>query len=539
MLFLRRMIIKRLHILVLKNYLGPFVLTFLISEFVLIMQFIWKYIDDLAGKGLEPLVIAEFILYLSASIVPMALPLAILLSGIMTFGSLAEDLELVACKAAGISLYRVMSPLIVTSVLLAGAAFYFSNNVLPVANLKLRSLLVDIQKQRPAIDIKPGMFYEGIKDLVIRVDQVSEDKKTLTGILIYDHTRRDNGNARVTLAHTGTIGVTNDESYLVLRLMNGVSYDEMGFFGRPDPKLPFVKSYFDMEIIPVDLSEFKLSRNSEDLYKDHYQMMNVRQLDKEIADMNLQFDNRVNDFGQSIKQNYFFGRQTAKPLGMEGVPQNLNPLSVPPPPQAVALTAANAKAKAMGDTSTIKRDSILLATPFFLTKKQLTQRDFYADIDTIRALQLLDQARNITQNSNMRSGDFVVEKQSRAESIARYEAEWHKKFTLSFACIVLFFVGAPLGAIIKKGGLGFPLIFSILIFITYYVISTIGEKAVKGLTLSPFMGMWISSLILLPIGIFLTIKAANDSKLFDRDWYIRFFNKYIKRKKTEKPSPIQ
>lgn len=513
--------IKRLHILVLKNYLGPFLLTFVIAEFVLIMQFIWKYIDDLAGKGLEPIIIAEFILYLSASIVPMALPLAILLSGIMTFGALAENLELVACKAAGISLYRVMSPLIVVSMLLGAAAFYFSNNVLPVANLKLRSLLVDIQKQRPAIDIKPGMFYEGIKDMVIRVESVSDDKKTLSGIIIYDHTRRDNGNARVTLAKSGTIGVTEDEAYLVLRLNDGVTYDEMGFFGKPDPKLPFVKNYFSSQIIPVDLSDFKLSRNSEDLYKDHYQMMSVRQLDKSISDFRLQFDNRVNDFGHSVKQNYFFGRGTPKPLGMENVatPADFNPLlpQQPKPDTAKGVVLAT---------------EIPAATVKLYSEKELAGPDFIAKADTVRALQLLDQARNITQNGSIRSGDFLVEKRSRNESIARYMAEWHRKFTLSVACVVLFFVGAPLGAIIKKGGLGLPLVVSIFIFILYYVISTIGEKAVKQLTMTPFMGMWISTLILMPVGLFFTIKAANDSKLFDRDWYIRFFNRYFKRRKA-------
>lgn len=518
------MLVKRLHILVLKNYLGPFILTFFIAEFVLIMQFIWKYIDDLAGKGLEPLVIAEFILYLSASIVPMALPLAILLSGIMTFGALAENLELVACKAAGISLYRIMSPLIVVSMLLGGAAFYFSNNVLPVANLKLRSLLVDIQKQRPAIDIKPGMFYEGIKDLVIRVESVSEDKKTLSGVIIYDHTRRDNGNARVTLAKSGHIEVTPDEAYLVLRLEDGVTYDEMGFFGRPDPKLPFVKNYFLSQTIPIDLSDFKLSRNSEDVYKDHYQMMSVRQLEKSIADLRLQYDNRVSDFSHSVKQSYFFGRKTARPLGMEqapppGQPQPFNPLM----PQ-------NSPAPADKPDS-LKVDPAPAAPVKLFSAEALSSPDFIAKADTLPALQILDQARNISQNGKLRSGDFDLEKRARSESIARYMAEWHRKFTLSVACVVLFFVGAPLGAIIKKGGLGLPLVVSIFIFILYYVISTIGEKAVKQLTMTPFMGMWISTLILVPVGLFFTIKAANDSKLFDRDWYIRFFNTF-KRKKA-------
>lgn len=523
------MLIKRLHILVLKNYLGPFILTFFIAEFVLIMQFIWKYIDDLAGKGLEPIVIAEFILYLSASIVPMALPLAILLSGIMTFGALAENLELVACKAAGISLYRVMAPLIVVSMALGGAAFYFSNNVLPVANLKLRSLLVDIQKQRPAIDIKPGMFYEGIKDLVIRVESVSEDKKTLSGVLIYDHTRRDNGNARVTLAKSGHIEVTPDEAYLVLRLDEGVTYDEMGFFGRPDPKLPFVKNYFLSQTIPIDLSDFKLSRNSEDVYKDHYQMMSVRQLEKSIADLRLQYDNRVNDFSYSVKQNYFFGRKTARPMGMELAP------AVAPQANMNPLLPQNRQPKQEKDSAnvpTVAAGTALPATPAALFSAQaMSTPDYIAKADTIRALQVLDQARNITQNSKLRSGDFMLEKQGRSESIARYMAEWHRKFTLSVACVVLLFVGAPLGAIIKKGGLGLPLVVSIFIFILYYVISTIGEKAVKQLTMTPFTGMWISTLILVPVGLFFTIKAANDSKLFDRDWYIRLFNTF-KRKKA-------
>jgi len=517
--------IKRLHILVLKNYLGPFVLTFFIAEFVLIMQFIWKYIDDLAGKGLEPIIIAEFILYLSASIVPLALPLAILLSGIMTFGSLAENLELVSCKAAGISLYRVMSPLIIVSVVLGFMAFYFSNNVLPVANLKLRSLLVDIQKQRPAIDIKPGVFYSGIKDLVIRVESVSEDKKTLSGILIYDHTRHDNGNSRVTIAQSGNIGVTDDENYLVLRLNDGVTYEEMGFFGKPDPKLPFVKNYFKMQVLPIDLSDFKLSRNSEDVYKDHYQMMTVRQLDKSINDFRLQFENRTQDFGRAVKQNYFFGRETVRPVGLETLPENFNPLgnkSLSAMPQSDTLPPQPGK---LPNETAVSPPALKL-----YNAEELAKPDFFVKEDTLRSLQLLDQARNIAQNGKIRSGDFKVETQSRNEAIARYLTEWHRKFTLSVACVVLFFVGAPLGAIIKRGGLGLPMIFSIVIFILYYVISTVGEKAAKQLTMTPFWGMWISTLILIPLGVFLTIKAANDSKLFDWDSYIRTFNRIFKRK---------
>ncbi len=510
--------LKKLHLLVLRNYLGPFILTFFIAEFVLIMQFIWKYIDDLAGKGLEIPVILEFILYLSASIVPMALPLAILLSAIMTFGSLAENLELVACKAAGISLYRILSPLIVVSVIMAFLAFYFSNNVLPVANLKLRSLLVDIQKQRPAIDIKAGVFYEGIKDLVIRVESVSADKKTLSGIMIYDHTRFDNGNARVTIAQKGMLEVTPDENYLVLRLMDGVTYDELGFFGKPDPKLPFVKNYFSAQIIPVDLSDFKLARNSEDIYKDHYQMMTIRQLQKAINELRLQYENRAGDFGRSVRQNYFFARSTPRPLGMQTLPDNFNPL-VPEPE----------KIRGARNGSTAVSMSSEFIPPRLFSDSEIVDKNHVVLRDTLSALRILQETASIAENGKIRAGDFLIEIRSRRETIARYASEWHRKFTLSVACIALFFIGAPLGAIIRRGGLGLPLVFSMVIFILYYVISTIGEKAAKQLTLTPFWGMWVSTLILIPFGVFLTIKAANDSKLFDRDWYIRIVNRVFKR----------
>ena len=234
--------------------------------------------------------------------------------------------------------------------------------------------------------------------------------------------------------------------------------------------------------------------------------------------MTLQLDNRAKDFGQSIKQNYFFERSTPKPVGMENIVE-MDPTLLA---QQRMLGTDTDKAADIA-----KEDSTAAVPPKSLlhTTAQLSQIGFFEKMDTIPALQLLEQARTITQNSNSRTGDFMQERKNRSESIARYSAEWHKKFTLSVACVVLFFIGAPLGAIIKKGGLGLPLVVSIFIFILYYVISTIGEKAVKQLSLTPFEGMWVSTLILIPFGLFLTIKAANDSKLFDKDWYIRFVRK--------------
>lgn len=487
------------------------------------MQFIWKYIDDLAGKGLEAHVIAELLLYASASLVPLALPLAILLSSIMTFGSMAENLELVACKSAGISLIRVMRPLIVTSVITAFGAFYFSNYVMPVASLKMRALIVDIQKQKPAIDIQPGIFYSNLKGLVIRINTISNDKKELQGVMVYDHTDRNNGNSRVTLAETGRIEITPDERFLTFRLRNGVMYDEQGFFRNRDLSYPLIQTYFKEQIFLVDLSDFKLSRNSEGMYKDHYTMMNVAQLGQSIREIRTEYRNRIDEYGISMKKTYFFGRKTAN--------EPLNPFRREDSLKIAAVRVINPLS-----AQTIQSPSAeFIAMKEPTGRKIVTLADFKTDAPLAKLTsnekgQVLDIAISVTQMNRKRCEDFENELKFRNENQARYEAEWHKKFTLSLACLVLFFVGAPLGAIIRKGGLGLPLVASILIFIFYYVLSTIGEKAVKQLTMSPMTGMWLSTVVLIPVGIFLTIKASNDSKLFDPSAWKKRFSSPLKSK---------
>lgn len=508
----------------LRSYMGPYVLTFFISLFVLLMQFIWKYIDDLAGKGLETSVIAELLIYASTGMVPMALPLAILLSSIMIFGAKAEHYELVASKAAGISLIKMMHPLILFMVVNAVFAFYFSNYVMPVANLKTRALVMDIQRQRPAIDIKPGVFYYGLKGLTIRIDKVAKNKKDLTGILVYDHTTAHTGNSRITLAESGTIEITNDERFLMFRLHKGIMYDEAGFFVNRDASFPHIKNKFKEQIFLVDLSEFKLSRNSEGMFKDHYTMLNVTQLNRAMEDLNRDFEQRVDDYSKSMRQTYFFGRGAQQ--------KNLNPFAA----EDSAKKARINLIKGGGLDVPLKMENENLNTIHVnegnhdLKTVKLSAKDFVSDkplqfIDKARQEQVIETALNIARGNQSRCNDFVLEMKYRKENVARHDAEWHKKFTLSVACIVLFFIGAPLGAIIKRGGFGLPFVASVLIFIFYYVLSTIGEKAVKQLTLTPFWGMWLSTIVLIPIGIFLTIKANNDSKLFNRDAYYFFFQR--------------
>lgn len=499
-------VVKRLHKYTLMSYLGPFILTFFIAEFVLLMQFVWKYVDDLVGKGLETSVIIELMWYTSASLVPMALPLAILLSSIMTLGGMAENLELVAVKSAGVSLYRLLRPLIIFSLLTALAAFYFSNNILPVANLKARSLILDIQRQRPALDIQPGTFYDGIPDMVVKVAEVGKDKKSLKDILIYDHSDYSKGNGRVTLAETGRVEVSSDGGYLVLSLHNGVTYDEMGFFGKRDPAVPEMTEFFKTQVLLIDLSSFKLSRESEDLYKDHYQMMTISQLDKAMFDIRNEGVQRSGAYNNSMRKTYFFGRKEYSNRNMPMEKMKANPIA--PILNANPITA-NAVVEPTRTDSGFKK----------LALNTLAMESWMDSLPNETQLQLYDLALNVSKSNRARADDYSNEKKHRQQNLARHKTEWHRKFTLSIACILLFFIGAPLGAIIKRGGLGLPLVAATGIFIFYYVLSTIGEKAAKSLSMTPFMGMWISTLVLLPFGIILTYMAANDSKIFDRETY--------------------
>lgn len=514
-------IIKRIHRYTLKSYLGPFVLTFFIAEFVLLMQFVWKYVDDLVGKGLETSVILELMWYTSASLVPMALPLAILLSSIMTLGGMAESLELVAVKSSGVSLYRLLRPLIIFSFITGIAAFYFSNNILPVANLKARSLIMDIQKQRPALDIQPGAFYAGIPDLVVKVEEVGKDKKSLTGVLIYDHSDYSKGNGRVTLAKTGRVEVSSDDGYLVLTLHDGVTYDELGFFGKRDPSLPEIKQEFKTQVLLIDLSAFKFSRESEDMYKDHYQMMTISQLDKAMLDIRNEGNQRSSAYANSMRKTYFFGR-----TDNANKAQAINNMSMP----AQVIPAIVNHNRDLGSTAVNSQEGQLVnddSSRVLLSIEDFAKENWMDKFSKETQLQFYDLAINVSKSNMSRAEDYSNELKYRNQNMARHKTEWHRKFTLSVACILLFFIGAPLGAIIKRGGLGLPLVAATLIFILYYILSTIGEKSAKSLSMSPFMGMWISTIVLLPFGILLTIMAANDSKIFERETYKNMLRKLL------------
>ena len=468
-------LIKKIDLLVLRSYLGPLVLTFFIAIFVLLMQFLWKYVDDLVGKGLPWNMIAELMFYASSTFVPLALPLAILLSSLMTFGNLGEHYELVAIKASGVSLRRIMTPLIVLSVLIGIGAFYFSNVVLPIANLKFHSILFDIRQQKLSFNLQKGIYYYGLDGYVIKIGDKEKDGKLIRDVMIYDHTAGQ-GKTTLTLAEWGTMEQTTDGRFMILTLYNGASYDENPNQSSASVS-PFMRMHFEKEVRRFDLSGFEFNRTDEDLFKNNFQMFNLKQLEYSRDSLYQKYVQEKNNFSLSMYRNYYHYSQ--------------HQLS-----------------------KYVQPDSTLVF-----------MGDFLKGINYDERSKIIDNALNISRNvkSSIEARSDFYENELRL--IRRHDIEWHRKYTLSVACIILFFVGAPLGAIIRKGGLGLPLVVATILFILFHIASTTGDKYVRTGVLTPFMGMWLSSALFLPLGIWLSFKAITDSPLMDSDAWGKLFRK--------------
>jgi lipopolysaccharide export system permease protein len=428
------------------------------------MQFLWNYLEDMVGKGLETLVLIELFAFASANLVVMALPLAILLSSIMTLGNLGENYELVAMKASGISLSRVMRPLFIFTLFISVLAFFHSNNVMPVANLRFKTLLYDIMHQQPALEFKPGVFYNGIEGYVIRITEKDDDGQNMRGIQIYDHSKHD-GNRNIILAEHGKMALSSDKNMLVFDLFDVKQYQE-----NQGKTRPFTYSEIKHHTIRFDLSAFQFNRTDDDIFKDHYEMLNLKQLESSMDTLKTKMDDRLDDF----------------------------------------KTALNNRLQIYSDSN--------FQVSFSQTDTSLST-NIMEGMSKKEKIGLYTTAINIARSSRTFSQSIHDELEMRQKRINLHEIEWHKKFSLSFACIVLFFVGAPLGAIIRKGGLGMPVVFAILIFILYHIMNMSGMKLVKEGELPAYIGMWISTAALVPFGIFLTYKSTTDSVLLDSTFY--------------------
>ncbi|MEQ1554701.1 MAG: LptF/LptG family permease [Ferruginibacter sp.] len=463
--------IKKLDKLILKSFIGPFIVTFFIALFVLIMQTLWKYIDDLVGKGLDFFTIIQFVWYASATLLTLAMPIAILISSIMTFGNLGESFELVAIKSSGISLLRFMRPLMWFTVLLCFTTFIFANYVIPYSQLKFVTLYKDILLKKPSLDLKQGQFYTGIEKYAIRVGKKNIDGKQIEKVLIYDQTNTLQENTIV--AQNGKMEITSDNNYLAFNLKNGTRYQEKGNYG--DSSTEYIKLEFETFKKLFDVSIFKQKKGEEDQFKNNSRMLSVRQLNKSIDSIA-----KVND---SVSRNFEKSLATSLPYLAKDSFLKYNPV---------------------GSIKYNKKDSI------------------FADSATAilfdRAIAKANELKNTLTFG-------AVDLKQKKEELISHKIEWQRKFSFSLACMVLFFIGAPLGSIIRKGGMGMPLVVAIIFFLAFHLLNMFGEKFARNDSFSPFAGMWFAVILLTPVGIFLTYKATNDSQLFNKEFYTRLYKK--------------
>jgi lipopolysaccharide export system permease protein len=452
--------VKKIHVFIIKSFIGPFVVTFTISMLFLIMQFLWKYVDDIMGKGVEISVILKLLFYTSANIIPMALPIAVLFSSIMTMGNLAESNELTSMKSSGMSLFKVMRPLLVFMVGLSILTFYFSNYILPIANLKQRTMIWDITEKKPAFSLTEGVFYGDIPNYLIKVDKKDPETGDLYGVLIYKKKPLES----TIRAKKGELISSENEQFLLLKLTDGAMYEEAGSGITGKKRVsPYQKSFFKESVVKFDMSTLNFQKSDEELFKREYQMMNYAQLGTSIDSFKVEIDSIDRVFETSfLNETVVFNNNFLDTIRLDSTGK-ANGIVVP-----------------TKTTNIISLDS--------LNKTQLNSA-LVTSQNSLRAKK--DFIRMNAQLSSMRN-----------KSLTEYKTEWHRKFTLSFAIIVLFFIGAPLGAIIKKGGLGAPLIFATLFFLLYYIISITGENMIESSMLEPLTGMWISSFVLVPIGLF-------------------------------------
>lgn len=479
---------KKIHKLVLKAYVGPLLAIFCIVLFVLMLNFVWRYIDELTGKGLDVNTIIELFVCGTINMVPLGLPLAMLLSAIMTMGNLGENFELLAMKSAGMSLLRILKPMLVVVAMIAVGSFFISNNLVPYANKRMYDILFDIREQRQELKFQDGMFFNGLPDMSIRVGHQNDNTGLLTDVIIYD-TRSNSGDMTTTLADSGYIRMSDDKAYLYVTLFNGRTYEHTRssqwydrntmrehVFSRQDGTFPIEK---------VAMPEGDMSREFSES-----QTRNMVELEELMDSLQITIDRATMDTYQPLLKRQLFVR----------------------------------------DTTIVPNDSIRI------DRSQYHAFNFY---DSIPNMSMRDKAavyETAARTARSAQGSYSFDEQSSKVALTQYyraESEWHRKLTLPISIIVFFMIGAPLGAIIRKGGLGTPIVISVFFFVIYYVISLSGEKMTKEGTWDAIYGMWLPVFVLTPVAIYLTYKATNDTSLLDMDWYdvrIRKIRRYVSKR---------
>jgi lipopolysaccharide export system permease protein len=561
---------KKLDKLVLSSFLGPFLLTFLVVVFILLTQHMLKYFDDIIGKGLGLDVIGQLLFYFAIFMTPIAMPLAVLLSSLITYGNLGEHFELTAIKSAGISLLRTIQPIFFFVLILTGIAFYVNNNLVPKAALEAYSLLYDIKQKKPALDLREGTFYNGIPDISIKVNQKFPDGVSLRDVIIYDHRNHD-GNKDVTVADSGRMYTILNERYLKLELFEGYNYTEgtgtqqdlVGTRSKANTET-ISRSKFDKMQVVFDLSSFQLARTDKKWFQGNRIMRNLSELEDDLDSLRKEILNyRLAQYNNYSTYFYYFTRNDSVPLPPElrhykkkrdslaraqmdkqdaeyiPSPDNAVPQPIHESPVAVTEKPIQRVEKPRGTRDRLTPQKRLTPTrveadtviTLVIEEKEpvLTDSAIAAKLDSVLARPLVKESYSSAVNkarvvkTQLSSNQSTLEVYSLDQRV--FLIQWHKILASSFACIAMFLIGAPLGAIIKKGGLGVPFLVSILFFIIYYLLTMTGEKWAKQGVIDVIVGVWAADFILLLVGIIFLRQARKDARLFEADFYRVVFDK--------------
>ena len=460
---------KKLDQFILKSFVGPFFAILLVVVFILVMQFLWLYIDELVGKGLSLKIILEFLGWGSVTMLPLSLPLATLLSSMMTLGTLGENNELIATKAAGISLKRVLVPLGITCAIISVGAFFISNDLMPIAFNKIYTLRDDIGRTKEEIKIPTGTFYNGIDGYILRVNERNDETGIMHGVMVYNHTG-NKGNTSLTIADSAMMKMSKDKSYLSFVLYSGTNYEETNDRKYRDTTLQFQKIDFSRQEMIIPLENYAFQKSDSSRFDDQVKSMNLKQL--------------------------YHGQDSIGALNASAKEENIRSIR----------NSRNLSYNIQLDTTVKQR----------YTSKFIPDTTFYWE-NLDREIAAIERAKREADDMQMTLTTFSRERFQYTYTLRNIDIEILKKFALAIACFVFFFIGAPIGALIRKGGLGTPAIISVLFFVAYWVIDISGTKLARDGAVGPFHGVFFSSYILLPTGLYLTWKAINDSSVFNMD----------------------
>ena len=545
--------------LLIKSFIPPFIVTFMIAMFVLVMQVLWLYIDDIAGKGLGLFIILELLGYKSLSLVPMALPLAVLISSVMVMGNMAERYELSSFKSAGVSLARIMRPMIGFGVFTVLLSFFCSNNLIPVANLKFGSRMYDIQKQKPALRLEAGIFNDDFDGYAIHIGNKPGDGKVIEDILIYDHTDANKGQLSQIVASDGEMYATEDGNFFMMNLYEGHQYMEGDPSGSGNSRsYPFVRTNFKSWYKVFDLSEFNLNRTNEELFKSNRSMLTSSQL--AVAIDSLEMKIRRREVGISNQFSSYFDVLELDSTFLNNPDEDDKMAAADAErirAEAEKMEAkANSEAEKQNAGSTKEKEEKNEESPENNEKKKVNRKPVKSfngrpikqvverPLEEYESVLLLFSEAERLRLVN-KSKSFIRSIQAHAESAMRsidrlkedkvkHIYELHTKYSMALVCFIFVFIGAPMGAIVRKGGFGYPILISIIFFMIFIVLTIFCRKIAESFVLPAAIAAWVPCSVLFPIGVILTRKAMNDSKLVNLDQYAAFFKSVWKRIKKSK-----